>query len=59
MVLVHGEGASGPWAAGQERLAALSGRSETVVVPGAEHQIPSEAPQAVAAAVEDVLRLAG
>jgi pimeloyl-ACP methyl ester carboxylesterase len=59
VVLVRGEGAGRPWTAGQERLAALSGRSKTVVVPGAEHQIPSEAPQAVAAAVEDVLRLAG
>jgi pimeloyl-ACP methyl ester carboxylesterase len=59
VVLVRGEGAGRPWTAGQERLAALSGRSETVVVPGAGHQIPSEAPEAVAAAVEDVLRLAG
>jgi pimeloyl-ACP methyl ester carboxylesterase len=59
VVLVHGEGASGPWAAGQERLAALSGRSEIVAVPGAGHQVPSEAPEAVADAVEDVLRLAG
>ena len=59
VVLVRGEGAGRPWTAGQERLAALSGRSETVVVPGAGHQIPSEAPDAVATAVEDVLRLAG
>jgi pimeloyl-ACP methyl ester carboxylesterase len=59
VVLVRGEGVGQAWTAGQQRLAALSGRSETVVVPGAGHQIPSEAPEAVAAAVGDVLRSAG
>ena len=59
VVLVRGEGATEPWLAGQQQLAALSGRARTVVVPDAGHQIPSEAPEAVAAAVEDVLRLAG
>lgn len=59
VVLVRGEDAGEPRMAGQQQLAALSGRSRTVVVPDAGHQIPSEAPEAVAAAVEDVLRLAG
>ncbi|WNV73839.1 alpha/beta fold hydrolase [Geodermatophilus sp. DSM 44513] len=59
VVLVRGEGAGAAWTAGQERLAALSGRSRTVVVDGAGHQIPSEAPEAVAAAVRDVLGPAG
>ncbi|WP_175486343.1 alpha/beta fold hydrolase [Geodermatophilus poikilotrophus] len=59
VVLMRGEGAGEPWTAGQEQLAALSGRSQTVVVPGAGHQIPSEAPEAVAAAVADVLRPTG
>jgi len=59
VVLVRGGGAGQAWTAGQERLAALSGRSRTVVVPGVGHQIPSEAPEAVAAAVQDVLRPAG
>ncbi len=59
VVLVRGVGAGDAWLAGQERLAALSGRSRTVVVPDSGHQIPSEAPESVAAAVADVLRLAG
>ncbi|MDP9430812.1 MAG: hypothetical protein M3Q47_19025 [Actinomycetota bacterium] len=59
VVLVRGEGAGGTWMAGQKQLAALSGRSRTLVVPGIGHQIPSEAPEAVAAAVDGLLRPAG
>lgn len=59
VVLVRGEGVTPAWARGQERLAGLSGRSESVPVPGTGHQIPSEAPAAVVSAVEDVLEPTG
>ena len=56
VVLTRGKGATEAWTTGQERLAALSERSDSVVVPDAGHQIPSEAPAAVVTAVEDLLQ---
>jgi len=52
VVLSRGEDATASWTAGQRHLASLSERSDSDVVAGAGHQIPSEAPQAVVAAVE-------
>ncbi|TYP81106.1 alpha/beta fold hydrolase [Blastococcus xanthinilyticus] len=54
VVLSRGEGASASWTAGQAALAALSTRSRSVVV-AAGHQIPSERPEAVVAAVDELL----
>jgi len=55
MVLTRGENTTKVWTEGQEGLAALSERSKLIVVPNTGHQIPSQAPQEVVAAVEDVL----
>lgn len=53
-VLTRGKDVTDSWRAGQRHLAALSGRSDSTVVPEAGHQIPSDSPQAVVAAVQDV-----
>jgi pimeloyl-ACP methyl ester carboxylesterase len=55
VVLSRGRDTTESWTRGQEHLASLSGRSSHEVVPGAGHQIPSDAPQVVVAAVERVL----
>ena len=59
IVLVRGRGVTAAWTAGQERLAALSECSKVEVVEGAGHQIPAEAPQAIADAVMKLLPSAG
>ena len=59
IVLVRGRGVTAAWTAGQERLAALSECSKVEVVEGAGHQIPAEAPQAIADAVMNLLPSAG
>ena len=59
VVLTRGEGATESWKEGQEGLAALSERSNTTVVRDVGHQIPSEAPEAVVTAVENLLQAAG
>jgi len=53
-VLSRSKDTTASWMTGQRHLAALSGRSDSTVVPEAGHQIPSDAPQAVVAAVQDV-----
>lgn len=58
-VLTRGVGASAPWLHGQRRLTALTADAQSVAVPDAGHQIPSEDPQAVVDAVEDMLATAG
>ncbi|TFV48205.1 alpha/beta fold hydrolase [Blastococcus sp. TF02A_35] len=58
VVLRRGQGSSPAWDAGQAALAALSARSRTVEV-DAGHQIPSEDPEAVVAAVHEVLEETG
>lgn len=59
VVLSRGEEVTPQWSEGQDRLAALSVRAQREVVGGAGHQLPSEAPDAVVAAVDRVLRAAG
>jgi pimeloyl-ACP methyl ester carboxylesterase len=54
-VLSRGRDTTAAWTAGQQRLAALSSRAEAAVVADAGHQIPAEAPEAVVAAVEEML----
>lgn len=54
VVLSRGRDGSPAWTAGQEALAGLSARSRSAVV-DAGHQLPSEEPQAVAGAVEELL----
>lgn len=55
VVLTRGEDTTASWTAGQQHLAALSEHADSAVVPGVGHQIPSEAPETVVAAVESVL----
>ena len=55
VVLTRGEDTTASWTNGQGRLAALSDRSDRTVVPDVGHQIPSEAPETVVAAVESAL----
>ena len=55
VVLTRGQGATESWTTGQEDLAALSARSDRTVVSGAGHQIPSDAPEPVVTAVQNVL----
>jgi pimeloyl-ACP methyl ester carboxylesterase len=55
VVLSRGQDTTAAWTAGQEHLASLSTRSASEVVSGAGHQIPSDDPQAVVAAVRNVL----
>lgn len=52
VVLSREKDSTAAWTAGQQHLAALSRRSAREVADGAGHQVPSEAPQAVVAAVK-------
>lgn len=55
VVVSRGRGVTGAWTTGQERLAGLSDRSRSTVVPDAGHQVPTEAPRAVVDAVGSLL----
>ena len=55
VVLTRGQDTTRSWTTGQRALAALSGRSDSTVVRGVGHQIPSQAPGAVVTAVEGLL----
>ena len=59
IVLARGRDVTAAWTASQERLAALSECSKVEVVEGTGHQIPAEAPQAIADAVMTLLPNAG
>jgi pimeloyl-ACP methyl ester carboxylesterase len=55
VVLSRGEDSTPSWRAGQARLTALSRRAIRRVVAESGHQMPTDAPDAIAKAVEDTL----
>jgi uncharacterized protein (DUF2267 family) len=55
MVLSRGEDSTPSWQAGQARLTALSRRAVRRVVAESGHQMPTDAPDVIAKAVEETL----